>query len=94
MELVCILFYLETVIWIMPGVPLSVGEILDRLSSSVINFLTPFLYLFTSCDNLATSLVSWVFVAANSAMDEVRVELVLTNSSNAVFPVVAAVTRL
>ena len=78
----------------MTGVYLAIGEILGRISSSGMNFVTPFLVFFTSCDKLSTSLVSQVFVADNSTMDEVRVELVLTNSSNVVFPVVAAVARL
>ena len=54
----------------------------------------PFLYLFTSCYKLAISLVSRVFVAANSEMGEVRVELVLTNSSIVVIPVDAVAARL
>ena len=52
------------------------------------------MYLFKSCDNLVTFLVSQLFVADNSAIDEVRVELVLTNSFNVVFPIVAAVDKL
>ena len=78
----------------MPCVSPEIGEILGRISSSAIKFLTPFLYFFTSCDKLATSFVSRVIVTANSAMDQVRLELVLTNSSNFVFPIVSAVARL
>ena len=78
----------------MPGFSLAIGTILGRLSSLAINFLTPFFFFSAFCNKLTTSLVSWVFVVANSVMDEVRVELVFTNSSNVVFRVVAAVARL
>ena len=78
----------------MPGVPLAVGAIIGRLSPSAINFLTPLLYLFTSCDKLATSLVSRVFVAANSVMDDVRGGICLDLFTHVVLPVVTTVSRL
>ena len=73
---------------------MQLGQYLAGFPLCPLTSCPPFLYLFTSCDKISTSLVRLVFVAANSAMDEVRVELVLTNSSNVVFPVVAAVARL
>ena len=42
MMLVCILFFLKIVIWLMPGVHISVGSILGRIFSFAIHFLTPF----------------------------------------------------
>ena len=72
---------------------MQLGKYLDGFPLWPLIFYPYFLYLFTSCDKFSTSLVSWVFVAANSVMDEVRVELVLTNSSNVVLPAVATMVK-
>ena len=73
---------------------MQLGQYLARFTLRLVLYCLPFLYMFTSWYKLETSLVSRVFVAVNSTMDEVRVELALTNSFNVDFPVVAAVASL
>ena len=73
---------------------LQLGQYLAGFPLRPLLSFPPFLYLFTSWDKLATSLVSRVFIAVNSVMDKVRVELSLTNPYNLAFHVVAAVARL